>query len=356
MKTTNKLFALLCLCLAIFGAVSACVAKPKSTIVVFAAGSLMQPFKEIEKAFEAKYPQYDLRMEYHGSIQVMRHVTDLHEPIDIVATADQALIPMLMYATNDPATGKPYANWYASMATNKLAIAYQAKSKYADEITAENWWQILSRPDVRVGLSDPRFDAVGYRQLMVFALAQALYGHDQIFNDFLEGQFTRPINLVDLGDMLIIRIPEILETTGSAHLVMRGSSIALNALLEAGEIDYAFEYESVIKQQGFEMLNLPAELNLGDEAHEANYRRVTVKLDFRRFASVEPVFNGELIRYGLTIPESSPNPEGAARFFAFFYGEDGQKIMADNHHPLIRPIEGDHLELMPDALKGLTGD
>ncbi len=64
------------------------------------------------------------RPQYHGSIQVMRHATELHEPIDVVATADASLIPMLMYAMNDPDTGQPYANWYIRFASNHLALAY----------------------------------------------------------------------------------------------------------------------------------------------------------------------------------------------------------------------------------------
>ena len=54
----------------------------------------------------------DVLNECHGSIQVIRHVTELHEQIDVVATADYALIPMLMYAVDDPDSGLPYANWY----------------------------------------------------------------------------------------------------------------------------------------------------------------------------------------------------------------------------------------------------
>ncbi len=352
MKITK--LSLSCLfCLWLVTSLVACAPTPKTKIVVFAAGSLMKPFSEIEKAFETRYPEFDLQMEYHGSIQVMRHVTDLHESIDVVATADQSLIPMLMYSTAHPNTGKPYASWYISMASNKLAIAYTPTSKYASEINPNNWSEVLSRPDVRVGISDPRFDAVGYRQLMVFALAQQLYQDDQIFNNFLDGQFTNPIKLVDLGDMQIIRIPELLETASGAHVVMRGSSIALNSLLQAGEIDYAFEYQSVIAQQGFEMLSLPPELNLGDSAQEAFYTRVTVQLDFQRFKSVNPVFKGETIKYGLTIPQNAPNLAGAIQFITFLYGEEGQKIMLANSHPIIIPIQADAIDQLPELLKAL---
>ena len=338
--------------LLIFGLfISACTPKEKTPLVVFAAGSLIQPFDDLEQAFEAKYPDIDVQSEYHGSIQVIRHVTELHEGIDIVASADQALIPMLMYQVNIPDTNKPYANWYISMAGNRLALAYNPESKYAQEINADNWYEVLSRPDVKVGLSDPRFDAVGYRQLMTFALAQGVYDNTGIFNAFLDDQFTHRIRLVDLGDMQIIRIPELLETTRTSHIMMRGSSVALISLLEAGEIDYAFEYESVIQQHGFEMLKLPPSLNLGEDGMEDQYGKVTVKMDFQRFASVDPVFKGEKIKYGLTIPSNAPHPEEAALYIQFLYGPEGQAIMQQNKHPLLIPFIVDKPENLPELIQ-----
>ncbi len=342
---------LICLSLAL--SLVACQPKEKTPLVVFAAGSLIQPFNELEKAFEAKYPDIDVLSEYHGSIQVMRHVTELHESIDVVATADQSLVPMLMYAVNVPGTDQPYADWYISMAANKLGIAYQPGSKYADEIDAENWWKILSRPDVRVGISDPRFDAVGYRALMVFALAQEVYGNDSIFNEFVQDQFRTPIRLVDMGDMQIIRVPELLETTKGSHILLRGASIALISLLEAGEIDYAFEYESVIHQHGFQLLVLPPNLNLGESDMDEFYGKVTVQLDFQRFATVEPVFKGERIRYGLTIPTNAPHPDEAALYINFLFSPEGQEIMRRNAHPLTIPVVVDRPENLPYALQGL---
>ena len=341
------------ICLSIALSLVACQPKEKTPLVVFAAGSLIQPFNELEKAFEAKYPNIDVLSEYHGSIQVMRHVTELHESIDVVATADQSLVPMLMYAVNVPGTDQPYADWYISMAANKLGIAYQPGSKYADEINAENWWKILSQPDVRVGISDPRFDAVGYRALMVFALAQEVYGNDSIFNEFVQDQFRTPIRLVDMDDMQIICVPELLETTKGSHILLRGASIALISLLEAGEIDYAFEYESVIHQHGFQLLVLPPNLNLGESDMDEFYGKVTVQLDFQRFATVEPIFKGEPIRYGLTIPSNAPHPDEAALYINFLFSPEGQEIMRRNAHPLTIPVVVDRPENLPDALQGL---
>jgi hypothetical protein len=56
----------------------------------------------MERAFEEKRPDVDVLMEGHGSIQCVRHVTELEELADVVAVADYALIPMMMYETSIP--------------------------------------------------------------------------------------------------------------------------------------------------------------------------------------------------------------------------------------------------------------
>jgi len=327
--------------------------KEKTPLVVFAAGSLIQPFDDLEKAFERQYPEIDVQSEYHGSIQVMRHATELHEKIDVVATADQSLIPMLMYNRTDEDTGKPYANWHIRFASNRLGVAYTAKSKYAGEINASNWYEILGRPDVRVGIADPRFDAAGYRALMVFKLAEGVYHQPDLLARTFAGQFKTPLRNSVEDEVAVIGVPEILETRKDAHIVLRGASIQLIALLESGDLDYAFEYESVIQQHGLELVALPPELNLGDAAFGAQYAGVRVELDFRRFASVRPEFGGEQIGYGITIPANAPHPAQAAKFIAFLLGPEGRAVFTADHHPLFDPPAAVGHALLPRELQPL---
>ncbi len=328
-------------------------ASQKTPLSVFAAGSLIQPFDQLEKAFEAKYPNIDVLPEYHGSIQVIRHATELHEPIDVVATADAALVPMLMYATTNPETGQPYANWYIRYASNHLALAYNADSRYADEINAGNWVEILSRPDVKVGLADPRFDASGYRALMAVALAEERAETYSLFEPFVKDQFTYGLTIFRDDDLTTITVPEILETRPAAHLLIRGASLQLIALLESGDLDYAFEYESVIAQHKLGLLHLPNEVNLGEAAFENLYQGVQVNLDFQRFASVKPEFRGERIGYGITIPSSAPHPREAALFIAFLLSSEGRTILEANHHPLFEKPLGEGYANLPAELQAL---
>jgi molybdate/tungstate transport system substrate-binding protein len=326
----------------------------KTPLSVFAAGSLIIPFGDIEKAFEAKYPNIDVLAEYHGSIQVMRHATELHEPIDVVATADASLIPMLMYATKVPETGQSYADWYIRFASNHLALAYSPESKYADEIDAQNWAEIISRPDVKIGIADPRFDASGYRALMAFALSEIANKNYGLFGPMFDGQFTFPVTIFRGDELTTITVPEVLETKPAAHVVLRGASMQLIALLETGDLDYAFEYKSVIQQHGLKIMSLPAELNLGEQDHAELYKQVQVNLDFQRFATVKPQFRGERINYGITIPASAPHPNEAAQFIAFLLSPEGRSLMEADHHPMFETFIADGYKNLPSILQTVT--
>jgi molybdate/tungstate transport system substrate-binding protein len=322
---------------------------------VFCAGSLILPFAELEKAFEAAYPHVDVQNECHGSIQVIRHVTELHEQIDVVATADHALIPMLMYTATDPATGQPYSGWYIRFAGNRLSLAYSTYSRYASEINAENWYEVLARPGMRVGLADPRFDASGYRALMALKLAEHAYEEPGILEQMVRDQFVQPVTVFAEEGYTEISVPEILEPRSGGRIVLRGASIQLIALLQSGDLDYAFEYESVVRQHGLGWVALPDAVNLGSEAFAEDYSQVQVKLDFQRFSSVKPVFNGEQIGYGITIPGNAPHPELAVDFIAFLLGPQGRQVMSDAFQPVLDLPVCDQSERMPARLTNLCG-
>ena len=325
----------------------------KKTLAVFCAGSLLAPFHLLEKAYESKHPDVDISVEGYGSIQVIRHITELRQQIDVAAIADEALIPLLMYTTQDPATGKPYATWSIRFASNRLAVAYSPRSKFADQVSSENWYEILAQPGVRVGISDPRFDPAGYRSLMSLKLAEMHYRRPGILDSLIRDSFRPPITVLEEDEHIEISVPEILETMPGSNTVLRGSSVQLIALLESGDLDYAFEYESVIRQHGLSWIELPDEINLGTAEMRHNYQKVQVKLDFQRYATTKPVFKGEEIGYGITIPGNAPSPELAADFIAFLLSPEGHELMATSDLSLIQPLVCDRTMNMPANLSHL---
>ena len=288
-------------------------------------------------------------MQAHGSIQVIRQVTELGQDVDVVAVADFSLIPMLMYATK-MADGKPYADWYIKPATNTMVLAYTPQSKYAGELTADNWYQIVSRTDVRFGLADPRMDAVGYRTLMTDILAESYYQKGNIMRDMVGSSFSIPITASTQNGITTVTVPELLEPSNN-HMYLRGANMQLLALLESGDVDYTFDYKSVVLQHNLKYLELPPEINLGDARFAETYSKVVVKLDFRRFKTVEPVFEGLPIGYGLAIANNSKHQQEAVKFLQFLLGPTGQGIFKECSHPELVPPESDNVNALPEALK-----
>jgi molybdate/tungstate transport system substrate-binding protein len=279
---------------------------------VLPAGSLLQPFEEVEKAFETEHPDVDVQVEGHGSIQVIRQVTDLHRPIDVVAVADASLIPDLMFRT-DSTTGANFTDTYTPFATNAMVIAFTNKSRYADEITTGNWHQVLSRPDVRVGISNPMLDAAGYRSIMVSLLADRYYQNTTLFPILIGSHFTPSLVVQDEDGIATIRLPEVLRPS-DGKLVIRDGSIFVLSHLEAGGIDYAFEYRSVAEGHDLRWINLPPEIDLSSPDFADEYGKVRVILGFQRFSAIGQERTGQPIVYAVTIPNNAPNQELAQEF------------------------------------------
>lgn len=171
---------------------------------------------------------------------------------------------------------------------------------------------------------------------MLLALAESCYGNEVILES-VTGEFNPALEVEIDNAVKIIIVPEILHPL-SEMIVLRGSSIRMLALLESGDIDYAFEYRSVAEQHNLEFLELPPEINLGLKEYAENYRQVKCKLDFHRFSSVNLEFCGLTIINGVTVPGNAPHPEQAQEYIDFLLGEKGREIMNQYNQPLIDPI------------------
>jgi len=256
--TTIIVLTILFCCTA--GCVTAENSINRTVVRVVPAGSLLLPFAQVEKTFEAEHPDIDVQIEGHGSIQAIRQVTDLHRPVDVVAVADASLIPDLMFQ-KDPATGANFTDSFTPFARNAMVIAYTNESRYADQITASNWHEILSRPDVRVGFSNPMLDSAGYRTIMVCILASEYYHNSTIFPAIIGSHFSQPLVIRSSEKMQIVELPEILRPSDT-KVVIRDGSIYVLSLLESGGVDYAFEYRSVAQGHDLRYIELPEAIDL----------------------------------------------------------------------------------------------
>jgi len=286
-------------------------------LVVFHAGSLAIPFKEMKERFVSHHPDVEIFLEAAGSRTCARKITDLKRPCDVMASADYTVIESLLIPD--------YADWNISFATNEMAIMYRPESKFSKEITPDNWYRILLRDGVEYGHSDPNSDPCGYRTMLVWQLAERYYGVQSLYQQLID--HCPPKNI-------------------------RPKETDLIAILEAGQIDYLFIYRSVCEQHQMPFVALPKHINLQSVRFEAFYKEAKIKISGKKpGTSIEKA--GKPMVYGITIPKNAPNRDMAVQFVAFVVGPEGQEIMRHNGQPPIVPPQAtgkiDHLP--PQLLK-----
>ena len=271
------------------------------SLVVFNAGSLAKPFSDLLRAFTAKNPEVDPAQENSGSLEAARKLTDLGKIPDVIGVADYGVIAKLLV----PA----HASWYAAFARNSMVLIYTDESAGAQEINGQNWWQILLRPGVRAGRSDPALDPNGYRALMVFQLAERFYRQPGLAAR-LERAFPPKY--------------------------IRPKEAELMGLVQAGELDYAWSYASIAKTAGLRHVELPPELDLSDPKLTKWYAQAAVRLPGASRAGKDSVdFRGEPIVYALTIPKGAPHPRLALEFVRLVFSSEGQAVLKSNGFALL---------------------
>jgi molybdate/tungstate transport system substrate-binding protein len=276
-------------------------ADETETLIIFHAGSLTVPIQNLTEAFQKEHPNIFFETEAAGSRTTARKISELGREADLMMSADYSVIDTLLVPE--------YASWNIHFARNEMVLVYTDSSKYADEINSENWYEILTRDEVVYGHSDPNADPCGYRTLMVWQLAETYY------------------NVPGLEERLSTHCPP---------KNIRPKAVELLALLQSGDMDYAFEYRSVAIQHHLNYVELPPVINLGFPQYAETYQ--TASVDISGSNPGETVAKvGAPIVYGLTIPLNAPSPDLAAQFVAFILGPEGQRILDESGQPPISP-------------------
>ncbi len=278
------------------------VHRPAQSIVVFNAGALALPLRQ---ALDSFAPRNGLvaSQENAGSVETVRKITELGRVPDVVALADTALFSRFL-------AGR-LASRIAVLGGTRLVLAYTSRSRFAAEVNAQNWAEVTTRPGVQVGRSDPSLDPAGYRALMAMQLA--------------ERHYARP--------GLARRLEEAAPAAN-----MRPKSADLVALLQTGNLDYAWEYESVAHRLGLRYVTLPAAVDLGDPALSATYAVARVEIPGRGPANSSAgksrqrsplVMYGAPIVFGAAVPKDAPNGAVGDRFITYLMSPEGRAILVE---------------------------
>ena len=286
---TRWRFCLLAVSIFAFGCRRAEVAN-EGPLVVYTAGSLARPMRAALDSFAAANGvRYEL--ESAGSLETARKLTELGKIPDLIALADEDVFPKVLIPS--------HATWYVRFAENRIILAYTDRSRFAAEIDSTNWWQVLRRPRLEIGRSNPDLDPSGYRTLMVFQLAERVYAQPGL--------------------------AAALERSADRRNI-RPKEIDLVALLESGDLDYAWFYESMARASGVRHIQLPATIDLSSVEHRDLYAQATVRV-VGSAAADTVVMRGAPIRYAFSIPLQAAHAALGERFAAYLLSPDGRRVL-----------------------------
>jgi len=275
----------------------------KTKVIVFHAGSLSVPLKQMERKYEELNPGIDIQLEGAGSVACARKITDLNRKCDIMASADYRVIDEMLIPD--------YTDINIKFASNSMAIAYTENSSRYDEINADNWYEILMDKDVIYGRSDPDSDPCGYRSVMTMKLADKYYKR----KDITESLTSKDQNMI------------------------RPKEVDLVALLETGVLDYFFIYKSVALQHNFDFVDLPEEIDLSNPELNELYSTVSVDILGKKPGEYIKMTGGEMV-YGVSLLNDAPQREEAIKFLKFFLGKEGRDIIEANGQDVFDMADG----------------
>lgn len=261
------------------------------SMTVFHAGSLAPPFGAIEPAFEDEYG-VSVSREAKGSVASTKKITAQGRSADVLGVSDFRLLRDRLLPD--------YGDWYAVFATNAMSLQYREGAPGADEISPENWWEVLSRDDVTVGHADPAIDPGGYRAVMAMQLGKEELDGDRLYDE----QTYRKIR--------------------DNMTIPTGTETKLTGQLEAGKLDYALYYRSIAATTGLPKVDLQPHVDLSKFTgkYAEHYAKAEVETD-------AGTFTGAPIAYGVTVPSVAEAPTRGAQWVEYVTGEPGREALEE---------------------------
>lgn len=258
-------------------------------MLVFHAGSLAPPFSAAESGFESE-TGIAVTREPKGSVASTKKVTQLGRTADVLGVSDFRLIRNRVLPE--------FGDWYAIFGTNAMSIQYREDSPGADDISTDNWWEVLTRDDVTIGHADPAVDPGGYRAVMSQQLGKIPFQGERLYDD------------------------DTYQQLRANSVVPTGTETKLEGQLATGKLDYAIYYQSLSATADMPWVDLQPEIDLSraTSAYASHYSKAEVETD-------AGTFTGAPIAYGMTVPSVADSPDLGARWVAYFASEPGRAVL-----------------------------
>jgi molybdate/tungstate transport system substrate-binding protein len=273
-----------------------------ATLLVDAAGTLQVSFNAVvNNILRSQYPTLSYNYIFEGSRLAANEITQANKSFDIYASADYRIIPEQLIPS--------YATWYIIFASNSMTVMYTNHSRYSSEINPTNWYQVITRPGVLVGVSNKDTDPSGSQAIFMLQLAGLVYYQNSTY----------------IYDQLYV------NKAAKHELIVVPTETTLNAQLETGAVDYVLTYSSEAISHRFPHLSLDPRVNLSNLTLSNWYGQASVTINGK-------LTKGAPILYDITIPNNSPDPSMAAAFVKALFSAQGQTILRSSGLLPLNPV------------------
>lgn len=219
-----------------------------------------------------------------------------------------------------------FTRWYVEDAASPLVIAYNPHAPAAavfraaratDPASLRKVFEAMAAPGFLLGRTDPATDPQGQAFVMMVELAQKVLG--------------LPSGIVDqiLGPG---------AATGAGRASQVFSETALDATLQAGQLDAASAFLSQAVQLHLPYVALPDTVNMGEPADAARYATATVTIPGTTPGTTTTVHGAPLVVDLTTIAEPAASPAdraAAAAFVAYVLSPAGRRATAGGGYTLL---------------------
>ncbi len=294
-------------------------AHPSTTLLIDAAGTLQVPFNAIvNNVVRLKYTTLSYNYIFEGSRLAANEITQANKSFDIFASADYRIIPQQLIPS--------HASWYIIFASNAMSIVYTNHSRFANEITSDSWFQVITRPGAVVGVSNKDTDPSGSQAIFMLQLAGLLYYQNSSY----------------LYDQLYV------TKAAKKELIIVPTESTLDAQLETGAVDYVLTYSSEAISHKLQYLSLDPKVDLSDLAQANWYAKANTTVNGKPLT-------GAPILYDVTIPNNSPDVSMAIAFVEALFSSQGQEILRASGLRPLNPVYVYNQSAVPaDILQAIT--
>jgi len=228
---------------------------------------------------------------------------------DIIFVADYPGIERMM--------APEYIDWDIRYGNCGMVLSYTNASPFADIISTDNWYGILETENITTGIVNPgSADARGWRSLITLDLADTYY-NQTVFTRVLSAE-TGIRREITLNGTII----DAVNPVSTSKIRFFDNFTEMTQAVKNGTLDYALNYWGGASKSGFEIVDLPDEIDLSNSRFADWYSDISVQTRKGSKKSSPIVF-------AVTIPLISDNKEDASAFLRMMFSPEGEKMLTE---------------------------